>query len=99
MANLFFVPCVSGEACSTGREIWSFAIYQLYVVLLLQIRQLSDQGDGSINVMTKGKQRFRIYRVMTAPDGAVIFNLVACLWKHLCVDWGFQILAKMHSLC
>jgi Lon protease-like protein len=55
------------------------SFYQLYVFLLLQIRQLSDQGDGSINVMTKGKQRFRIYRVMTAPDGAVSFNLVVFL--------------------
>lgn len=85
---------MSGEACCTGTEIWSFSFYQLYVFLLLQIRQLSDQGDGSINVMTKGKQRFRIYRVMTAPDGAVIFNLVVCLWKDLCVDCGFRISAR-----
>lgn len=70
------------------------SFYQLYVFLLLQIRQLSDQGDGSINVMTKGKQRFRIYRVMTAPDGAVIFNLVACLWKDPCLDCGFRISAR-----
>lgn len=77
---------MSEGACCTGREIWSFLSINSYVFLLLQIRQLSDQGDGSINVMTKGKQRFRIYRVMTAPDGAVIFNLVVCLWKDLCVD-------------
>lgn len=38
----------------------------------LQICKAKEQRDGSVNVMTKGVQRFRILSVWTQPDGAVI---------------------------
>jgi hypothetical protein len=37
----------------------------------MQIRQLRHLTDGSINVVTKGRQRFRICKAWTEADGAV----------------------------
>lgn len=36
-----------------------------------QIRQLRHLNDGSVNVVTKGRQRFRICKAWTEADGAV----------------------------
>jgi cereblon len=36
-----------------------------------EIRQLRHLNDGSVNVVTKGRQRFRICKAWTEADGAV----------------------------
>jgi cereblon len=37
-----------------------------------EIRQLGYHSDGSVNIVTKGRQRFQIWRAWTEPDGAVV---------------------------
>jgi Lon protease-like protein len=36
-----------------------------------EIRQLRHLTDGSVNVVTKGRQRFRVWKAWTEADGAV----------------------------
>ncbi|KAH9559676.1 hypothetical protein CY35_06G070900 [Sphagnum magellanicum] len=36
-----------------------------------EIRQLGYHSDGSVNIVTKGRQRFQIWRAWTEPDGAL----------------------------
>jgi cereblon len=37
-----------------------------------EIQQLGYCSDGSVNVVTKGRERFQIWRAWTEPDGAVL---------------------------
>lgn len=54
---------------------------------LSQIRQLRNLNDGSVNVVTKGRQRFRICKAWTEADGAVCgvllgtSNLVSTIYR------------------
>lgn len=51
-----------------------FELYKLKVFSfcsLVKIRQRRHLTDGSVNVVTKGRQRFRICKAWTEADGAV----------------------------
>lgn len=48
---------------------------------ILQIRQLRHLTDGSINVVTKGRQRFRVCKAWTEADGAVCGSFPAVLFS------------------
>jgi Lon protease-like protein len=52
--------------------IWQCGLSLNLLVCAEQIRQLGYHSDGSVNVVTKGRQRFRICRAWTEPDGAVV---------------------------
>jgi hypothetical protein len=54
--------------------IWQCGLSLNLVVCVCaeQIRQLSYHSDGLVNVVTKGRQHFRIWRAWTEPDGVVV---------------------------
>jgi cereblon len=54
--------------------IWQcgLSLNLLVCVCAEQIRQLGYHSDGSVNIVTKGRQRFQIWRAWTEPDGAVV---------------------------
>jgi hypothetical protein len=54
--------------------IWQCGLSLNLVVYVCaeQIRQLGYHSDGSMNIVTKGRQHFWIWRAWTEPNGAVV---------------------------
>lgn len=54
-------------------DVWALQTQGLLCGSLVKIRQRRHLTDGSVNVVTKGRQRFRICKAWTEADGAVQF--------------------------
>lgn len=56
---------------------------------IMQIRQLRHLTDGSVNVVTKGRQRFRICKAWTEADGAVCDLFTTLFFVYfISIVWG-----------
>ncbi|KAL3679706.1 hypothetical protein R1sor_022662 [Riccia sorocarpa] len=62
-------PCTIGVIHRRARMRGS-GVPMLSVGTTAEIRQLSRLTDGSMNVVTRGRQRFRLRKAWTEPDGA-----------------------------
>lgn len=67
-------------------SIQIYGPYYTCEVFLFQIRQYKRLDDGSVNIVTRGQQRFRLRRSWIDVEGAVriMFTLVCSTMLYTC---------------